>query len=138
MKLVLDASVAIKWVIPENDTPKALSLRTDLRNQVHEAIAPDTFPVEVAHALTRAERKGILQQREAIIKLADVLTTALHLHQSIPLLARAVEISSQARIGVYDCLYLALAERELCDLVTADQRLAAFGHPNVILLANLP
>ena len=138
MKLVLDASVAVKWVIPENDTPKALSLRNDLGNQVHEAIAPDTFPVEVAHALTRAERKGILQQREAIIKLADVLTTALHLHHSIPLLARAVEISSQARIGVYDCLYLALAERELCDLVTADQRLAAFGHPNVILLANLP
>jgi hypothetical protein len=33
---------------------------------------------------------------------------------------------------------LALAEQEICDQITADQRLAAIGHPNVMLLANLP
>ena len=32
-------------------------------------------------------------------------------------------ISSQVRIGVYDCLYVALAERENCDLITADDKL---------------
>jgi len=138
MKLVLDASVAVKWVLPEPDTPKALALRDDFRNQIHEFLAPDTFSVEVAHALTRAERKGLIQPYEAALKLTDVLTTAPDLHPYLSLLMRVIQLSSQYRIGVYDCLYVALAERERCDLVTADQRLASLGLPFVALLANLP
>ena len=122
MKYVLDASVAVKWVLPESETREALSLREDFRNQVHELIAPDVLLVEVAHALTRAERRGFIGQAESIMKLMDVMTTAPDFYPNGPLLLRAVEISSQARIGVYDCLYLALAEREQCDVVTADQR----------------
>jgi predicted nucleic acid-binding protein len=120
------------------DSPRALRLRDDFRAQLHEFLAPDTFPVEVAHALTRAERRGMLAATEAAIKLTDVLTTAPNLHSYLLLLLRAVELSSQLRIGVYDCLYIALAEREQCALVTADGRLAALGIPNVVLLASLP
>ena len=134
MRFVLDASVAVKWVLPEPDSQKALSLRSDLQTQVHEFIAPDTFPVEVAHALTRVERRGTLQQQEAVLKLADVLGTALQFVPYFLLLTRAVELSSRHRIGVYDCLYLALADQEQCALVTADQRLKAVGHPRVMLL----
>ena len=138
MKLVLDASVAVKWVLPESDTPKALNLRNDFRNQVHEFHAPDTFSVEVAHALTRAERKALIQPYEAALKLTDVLTTAPILHPHLPLLMRAVQLSSQHRIGVYDCLYIALAEQEKCSLVTADQRLATLPLPLIVLLTSLP
>jgi predicted nucleic acid-binding protein len=138
MKFVLDASVAVKWVLPESETQKALLLRDEFRNQVHELIAPDIFLIEVANALTRSERRGIIRPPEASAKLTDVLTTAPDLHAHGPLLLPAVEISSRVRIGVYDCLYLALAEREQCDVVTADQRLKASGHPQVILLADLP
>jgi predicted nucleic acid-binding protein len=66
MKYVLDASVAVKWVLPEPDSPEALALRDAYRTQVHELIAPDTLPIEVAHALTRAERRKILRQSEAM------------------------------------------------------------------------
>ena len=45
------------------------------------------------------------------------------MHPYEPLLDRAVDISSLARSGLYDCLYVALAEREGCELVTADTRL---------------
>jgi predicted nucleic acid-binding protein len=138
MKLVLDASVAVKWVLPEADTRKALTLRDEFCNQVHELIAPDILPIEVAHALTRSERRGLLQTSEASIRLADVLVTAPYLYPCRTLLRRAVAISSQARIGVYDCLYLALAEQESCEVVTADQRLAGAGFANVVLLTNLP
>jgi predicted nucleic acid-binding protein len=55
MKYVLDASVAVKWVLPEADSAKAISLRDDYRKGVHELIAPDIFKLEAAHALTRAE-----------------------------------------------------------------------------------
>ena len=123
MKFVLDASVALKWVLPEPDSSKALSLRDDYRNEIHDLIAPDTFAVEVAHALPRAERRGIILQSEAAQKLADVLATAPAFHPNIPLLPRATAISSDVRIGVYDCLYVALAEQEGCEMVTADMRL---------------
>jgi predicted nucleic acid-binding protein len=42
------------------------------------------------------------------------------MHASLPLSPRAYHISSDARIGVYDCLYVALAEREGCEIVTSD------------------
>jgi predicted nucleic acid-binding protein len=138
MKFVLDASVALKWVLPEPDATKALSLRDQHRLGVHDLIAPETFAIEVAHGLTRAERRGILVPQQAMHQLRNVLSVAPKLYPFLPLLLRAVELSSQARIGVYDCLYVALAEQEQCDLVTADQRLAALGHPQVTLLAYLP
>jgi predicted nucleic acid-binding protein len=50
-------------------------------------------------------------------------------------------ISSAARIGVYDCLYIALAEQVGCEFVTADTRLAASQQaqfPFIVLLTSLP
>jgi predicted nucleic acid-binding protein len=112
MKYVLDSSVAFKWVVPENDTPKAVKLRDEFRSAVHELISPDVFPTELAHALTRAERQGRIPLADAVTRLIDVLTTCPILFPSLPLLLRATAISSSTRVGVYDCLYVALAERE--------------------------
>lgn len=139
MKFVLDSNVAIKWVLPEADTPQAIAIRDDFRRGVHELIAPDVLPVEVAHALTRAERRGVIPNSDSKAKLADVLFVGVTLHAYLSLLDRALEISSQARIGVYDCLYVALAEREGCELLTADSRLANSlpGFP-IVDLANWP
>lgn len=55
MKYVLDASVALKWVLTEPDSPKALFVRDDYRKQLHELLAPDLFPVEKEK---RERRKG--------------------------------------------------------------------------------
>ncbi len=123
MRYVLDSAVALKWVLPEIDSDKADHLRDDYRNQLHELLAPDVLPVEVAHALTRSERRGIIAIGQAVILFADVMRTSPQLSPYRPLLHRAITISSAARIGVYDCLYVALAEREGCELVTADMRL---------------
>ena len=49
---------------------------------------------------------------------------------SLPLSIRAIDLSSQLRIGVYDCLYVALAEREKCDFVTADDKLVKSLQPS--------
>ena len=123
MKYVLDSNVAVKWVLPEPDSPKALALESDFRNQIHELISPDVLPIEIAHALARAERKNILLPGQAATRLASVLGYPPDLFSYLPLLPRAMAIATKARIGVYDCLYVALAEREGCELVTADQRL---------------
>jgi predicted nucleic acid-binding protein len=141
MKYVLDANVALKWVLAEPDSPKAKQLRDDFRKAVHELLAPDVFQAEVAHALTRAERQGRIAVGQAGILWADVLSTSPRLEQSGPLVPRAIAISSSLRIGVYDCLYVALAERERCPLVTADGRLVRNvqqQYPFVIELSSLP
>jgi predicted nucleic acid-binding protein len=125
MRRVIDSSVAFKWVVPENDTDKALLLRDDFRTGSAELLAPDVFPIEVAHGLTRAERQGRIAVSQAGLLLADVLSTLPILYPSLPLVLRACEISSQMRVGIYDCLYVALAEQEGCEFVTADTRLVS-------------
>ena len=57
------------------------------------------------------------------------------------LLLRACAISSQEKIGFYDCLYVALAEREGCELITADDKLVKnlqAQFPFIVPLASMP
>lgn len=69
MKFVLDASVGLKTVLPEAGSEKAEALVREFQQQIHELIAPDTYLVECAHALTRAHRKGLLQPADAETKV---------------------------------------------------------------------
>jgi predicted nucleic acid-binding protein len=141
MKYVLNASVAVRWVLPNPLRAKALGLRDDYRRQVHELIAPSHFPGEVTSALTKAERQQLIPVGDARRWIADVMNTAPALHGVDPLFYRTVDISSQTRSAFYDCLYVALAEREGCDLVTADDRLVRNLRPHfpfITHLATLP
>jgi predicted nucleic acid-binding protein len=139
MRYVLDSNVAVKWVLPEPETPRAVGLLNEYRRGLHELLAPDVFPVEVAHAIAKAERRGVIRPPLGARRLRGVLRNAPALHAYLPLLPRAFEIASNARIGVYDCLYVALAEREGCEVLTGDSRLknSLPGHP-IVLLASLP
>ena len=76
MKRVLDSSVGFKWVVPELHSDKALRLRDDYRNGLVELIAPDIFLVEVAHALTRAERQKRITPAQGALALADMMKHA--------------------------------------------------------------
>jgi predicted nucleic acid-binding protein len=140
MRYVLDASVALCWVLPRPLSAKALQLRDDYRKRVHQLIAPDHFPHEIANGLTKAERQKLIAVGEARKHVRDILLLAPILHPTGSLFDRAVDISSQMRCAYYDCLYVALAEREGCELVTADDRLVnslARQFPFVIPLSSL-
>lgn len=123
MKYVLDASVALSWVMPRPLTSKALALRDDFRNHIHELIAPSTFGAEVASGLTKAERQKLIPVGDGVLLLSDILRTSPLLHVYDAFLFRATEISSRVRSGLHDCLYIALAEREGCEFVTVDDKL---------------
>jgi predicted nucleic acid-binding protein len=141
MRYILDASVAFKWEVAEPDSDKANLLRDDYRNGIHVLLAPDFFPLELAHALTRAERQGRIAVGQARPLWGDILTTLPVLLPSFPLATRAIDISSQMRIGVYDCLYVSLSEQEKCQLVTADHKLVKLlqpTFPQIIHLSSLP
>jgi predicted nucleic acid-binding protein len=108
---------------------------------VHEFVSPDFFTVEAAHSLTRAERQGRILARQARRLFLDILATSPAFHAFQPFMLRAIDISSKLRIGVYDCVYVALAESEQCEFITADERLvkniqAVF--PFVLFLGNMP
>jgi predicted nucleic acid-binding protein len=141
MIYTLDSSVGFKWAVAEADTARARGLRQEYVNGNCDLIAPDIFSVEIGHALTRAERQQRISQSEAGRLWRDVMNTSPRLEPYIPLMARAIDLSSQFRIGVYDCLYVALAEREGCELVTADDRLVKLLQPSfpfVVALTAVP
>lgn len=138
MKFVLDSNIAVKWVLPEPDSASARVLRDDYGRGMHVLSSPDIFPVEVGHALTRAERQRRINQSESLNLWADVMTTPPQLSQHLSLMLDAIRLSSQVRIGVYDCLCVALAEREPCRVVTADQRLLKSFPGQTIGLSSMP
>ncbi len=89
MRYVLDANVALKWVLSESDSAKAIEIRDGFRQGIHELLAPDIFPIEVAHSLARAERRGIILPSEAYPKLSDVFAYMPDLYPYLPLLPQA-------------------------------------------------
>jgi len=94
MKLVLDSSVALKWFLSEPDSDRALALRDGYLKQVHELLVPDVFPIEVAHAMAKAERRKVIAPPVGAENLADLLAILPPVHPSLPLLPR----------GLRDCL----------------------------------
>jgi predicted nucleic acid-binding protein len=136
MKLVLDSSVALKTVLPEADSPQAMRLIADYKRGVHDLLAPDFFPVEVGHALTRAERQKRIQPPDGWRFWNAIMADAPVLHPYLPVMQVAFGLSSTLRVGLYDCLYIALARHESCRVVTADQRLLnTFPGDTISLLA---
>jgi predicted nucleic acid-binding protein len=141
MKYVLDSSVALKWVLPEADSVKAIRLRDDYKNGLHQLLAPDIFLSEIANALAAAERQGRIKTGESAIFLHDVIRAAPMLYPSAPLPLRAMALAIATRRAVYDCIYLTLAEAEGCELVTADDQFARGlrpSYPFIVSLVALP
>ena len=120
MILVVDASVAAKWVLPEKDA----DIATALRDGAEALIAPDLIVAEVGSAVwKRARRKELSrgQAREAISLASGLLS---QLHPIPPLAEHALELAIDLKHPIYDCFYLALALRENATLVTADARMS--------------
>jgi predicted nucleic acid-binding protein len=141
MRAVIDASVALKSVLNEQGSDKAQVLFEEFRQGLHSLIAPDIFRVEIAHALTRAERKKIIPVGHAAILFDDVIVQPPEFFDTAPLMAKAIEISSQTRTSVYDALYLCLAFEHNCEVVTADLKFIKALHqdfPFIVDLSLLP
>jgi predicted nucleic acid-binding protein len=141
MKYVIDTSVAFKWAIAEADSDKAISLRDDYRNGIHQLLAPDLFPTEIANSLLVAERRGRIQPGDWPVFFNDILRYCPILQAAVPNLVRSYEIAALIQASIYDSLYIALAESESCQLVTADDKLFRNAQPHfafVIQLASMP
>ena len=116
-QLVVDASVAIKWVIAEAGNERAIRLRQ------HSLIAPDLLFAECANVLWRKVRRREISEDEADIAARTLEQADLVLVSAQGYAARAVGLAVALDHPAYDALYLAVAEAFGLRLVTADDRL---------------
>lgn len=143
-RYVVDASVAVKWLVTEAHSDAAIRL-LDEAHTLLALLAPELIYAEAANALRVMCRRGDFS-RDDYAEAVDVLRMGplgvpAAMRDLAPAAARlAVDLGHP----VYDCLYLALALQENAPMVTADQRFLATvqRHPyladRVIFLGALP
>ena len=121
--VVVDASLAVKWLVEEDDSDKAHAALESWVARDVTRIAPYLLPFEVANALHRRVLRGELNVGDGIRMISRLLTSRLELHQPPELHVRALQLASQLnQNAAYDAHYLALAESIGCELWTADER----------------
>ena len=122
--IVVDASVIVKWFVPEVGSAAARALLS----AADEVIAPELARVEVASALIRTAIRGQLSGADAGTTLrAWFRATAdgqIFLLSNADDIEAAAELALELRHPLPDCLYLAAAERLGVALITADQAFA--------------
>ena len=121
--VVVDGSLAFKWLVEEEHSSSANALLESWERQDVRMAAPYLLPFEVANALHRRVVRGELSVGGAGELIGSLLSSRLEFHQSANLHVRALELANQLDQGaVYDAHYLALAEQFGCELWTADQK----------------
>lgn len=123
MSVVVDASVAFKWVVVESDSNVAGGLLLAERN----LLAPDILALEVGNAICRKQRQRQIAAIEASEALNDFLAMPIAYTAHGTMLHDAAEVSLSQRHPMIDCLYLVLAQRSGAALATFDQPLSALA-----------
>ena len=130
--VVVDASLAVKWLVEEDDSDKAHAALESWVARDVTRIAPYLLPFEVANALHRRVLRGELNVGDGIRMISRLLTPRLELHQPPELHVRALQLASQLnQNAAYDAHYLALAESIGCELWTADERFYRAASPSL-------
>jgi predicted nucleic acid-binding protein len=128
--LIVDASVAVKWLVDEVDSQAAQRLL----DSDEKPVAPDFVLIEVGNVLWKKAQRQQLKPEQAVAGIDALPTYFELLVPSTPLLPRALATAIDVRHPVYDCLYLACAERLEVTLVTAEVRFAAMTRAKLPLL----
>jgi predicted nucleic acid-binding protein len=115
---VVDASVAVKWMLPEPLASQAVRLQSP----GHQLHAPAFLDIEVANVLWKKVRQGLLIRAQADILLGQLRGLPLTRHSDTLLATAAFDLADRLGRTVYDCVYLALAVRLGGQMVTADER----------------
>ena len=120
MTLVVDASVALKWVIEEDGSQAAQVLI-----EKHPLAAPDSLAVECASVLWAKARRGVLSRDLARTALDAILATPIRFVPGAAHASAAQAIAFDLDQTACDSLYLALALAEHATFITADESFAA-------------
>lgn len=125
--LVVDASVVLKWFVPEVHSDAARRLLA----AAHQFLSPDLLFPEVGNAIWKKVRRGELTAEEGQRLAADISSIAVETVSTRGLTIDAHALAVTTGLTVYDAMYLALAVRLKTELITADDRLSrtVAAHP---------
>ena len=125
MPFVLDCSVAMAWVFPDEATEATARLRDSLTDD--RAFVPSLWPIEVGSVLLAATKRGRIRADEwpTVCADFDALPIDIEPVSATRVWGPALELASEHSLSVYDALYLELALRLQLPLATLDLELAA-------------
>ena len=130
--VVVDANLAFKWIVKEEDSDKADALALDWQSQGIRVTAPYFMPTEVVNALHQRIKRSEMSIRESLSLVDKLLASEIEYYHFPSLYRRALELASELGQGAaYDSHYLALAEILDCEMWTADERFYRSASPSL-------
>ncbi len=124
VKFVIDASVALKWQFKdESETEASMQMLTDFIEGKVSIFSPTLFIYEVVSAIHIAISRNRITENEGIEIIRDILGIGVVLADFSGLEENTLHIARRYKRSVYDCAYLALAQKEGCNFYTGDKRL---------------
>lgn len=127
--IAVDASVAVKWVLPEDNSDRALALVADAARRRERVISTQLFPIETNNTIRQRMRREGISLDEARRLLGVGLSFGVTISPTTPthqqlMHERALVLADRFHLpAVYDAYYLALADFRHCPLWTDDRRL---------------
>jgi len=118
-RYTIDASIAIKWFIPEEGSDLALRLLSQ------DLLCPDLLFPEIGNALWKKVRRGEIEEDKGQAVLSVLARGPLEVHASGSgqLLASTLAVANETGLTFSNALYVSLAVLEGPPLVTADRKL---------------
>ena len=122
--LVIDSSIALRWFFSEPDSDHARSLLLDYQLGQVTVLAPDMIVSEITNAVWWRQVNHKLTTQDGRAVLDTFRDLHLRLVPTVELIDQAYWLAITNQQNVYDMLYIALARREKCRYITADEQFA--------------
>lgn len=130
--VVIDASVTMAWILPDEQSESADTLRSTLLEG--QALAPAFWWIEIRNVLLMAERRGRIESGAPEIELKALGALEISL-DAAPEEGALLTLARTHQLSIYDALYLELAKRKGVALATLDRRLAEAAQAERVALA---
>jgi len=123
MPFVLDSSVALAWVLPDEGSAPLDALADRLEQDY--ALVPAIWPLEIGNALLVAQRRGRIKDDEVhrLIGALDTLPIEVDWQHGGPGISNMVTLARTLGLSTYDAGYIELARRRAIPLATLDEKL---------------
>ena len=136
-RFVLDASVALAWVVDQNPDPYAALVQQRVRTG-ERAVVPALWQLEITNVLAAVQRRGVLSAAEVdegLRYFEGFLVAQAEIISAFPGMREILRLARELGLTSYDTLYVDLARREGLPLATLDKKLrAAAAKAGVALL----
>jgi predicted nucleic acid-binding protein len=119
----MDASVLIKFYVPEILSDRAERLLAKVEKKDIDLLAPDLIYPEAGNIFWKKQRLKELTRSEVEEITDAILSLPLKMEASKPLLPLALDIAIACGITVYDAIYVSLAKVYETTMITADRKL---------------